>query len=355
MGNRSSARRFARTISRDSFPSRFRAVLLATLASLTWAAVARANDATILGRALDVRNESSESARTVTMTARETPTDLATIADPRLGGATLTVVLTGGMPSSQTFALDAGRWSVAPGGYRYRAAKSASGPPVRRVLLTAEPGGAAKMTVVLRGDTGTDPLLVLPPDPGTEGGLALGIGEARYCVRFGGPAGGTIRSDRATRWRVVQPLAEAGCLDPPPPPLCGDDVVEGDETCDGSASTACDEFQSSVTCGAPDSSMPCSCCYPDGTTFVDPSGAGGPCCNGTGFQTAQYEFYCGSCLPDLSSCLNGPGSCCSGTCFAVAGLPFELCGSCRAAGTPCVPGYPEICCSGSCGAGGLCD
>lgn len=356
MNHHGSARRTARSTLLARL-TRSCAVALGVLAGVGSAAVAAGADATILGRAMAVTSAPSglESTRTVTVTAQESPTDVAAIADPRAGGATLTVVVAGANPSTQSFALDAGGWTAVPDGYRYRAAKNASGPPVRKVTLTVKSGGAAKMNVVLRGDTGTDPLVVVPPAPGSEGGVTLAIGSARYCARFGGAAGGTVRADKATRWRIVQPLAEAGCLDPPPPPLCGNGTIDGGEACDTSTSPACDDFPAGVTCGAPDSSQPCSCCYPDGATYVDPTSAGPLCCNGGGFQTGQHEFYCGTCLPDLSSCLNGPSSCCSGTCFAVPGLPFELCGSCRAAGTACIAGHPELCCSGTCGTGGLCD
>jgi hypothetical protein len=354
MGNRGSARRTARATSRARLAWYVGAFTVAALASVTSAPVAAGADATILGRALVVAGDFLENARTVTMTARESPTDLATIVDPRASGATLTVVVAGGTPSTQSFTLDAGGWAAVPNGYRYRMPKTSSGPPVRRVKLTVEPGGAAKMTVVLRGDTGTDPLLVVPPNQGTEGGVALAIGSARYCVRFGGPAGGTIRSDKATRWRIVQPVTEAGCL-APPPPLCGNGTVNNGETCDGSASPACDILGKGVTCGAPDSAMPCDCCFPSGTSYVDPAVAGDQCCDGVGFQTAQFEFYCGACLPDLSTCAHGASACCSGTCFEVAFPPYQLCGSCLAAGTPCIREFPELCCSGSCGTNDLCD
>lgn len=178
------ARRTVSIASRKHLTAQACAFILGMLASTVSAAGA---DATILGRTMAVTSAPPEveSTRTVTLTAQESPTDVAAIADPRTGGATLTVVVGGANPSSQSFALDAGRWTALPDGYRYRAAKKASGPPVRKVTLTVKPGDAAKMRVVLRGDTGTDPLLVVPPDPGTEGGVVLAIGNARYCARLG--------------------------------------------------------------------------------------------------------------------------------------------------------------------------
>lgn len=358
MNDHGSARRTARTASRARLTSRACAFVLGALASMANAPVAAGTDATIVGQAMVVTSAPSqlESTRSVTVTAQESPTDVAALADPRIGGATITVVVTGATPSAQSFTLDAAGWTAVPEGYRYRMAKNAAGPPVRKVTLTVKPGGAAKMRAVLRGDTGTLPLLVVPPDPGTEGGVALAIGGDRYCTRFGGPAGGTIRSDKATRWRIVQPLAEAGCLDPPPPPVCGNGTVEGDETCDGNASPACEAFLGSgAECGAPDSALACSCCYPSGSEYTDVSGAGGLCCDGQEVPVAPYNRYCGSCLPDGYHCLFGPSSCCSGTCFNADGLPFPVCGSCFESGTPCIAAFPQLCCSGSCGANGLCD
>lgn len=356
MDDHGSARRTARITFRARLTPCAHAFIVATLASVACAAVAAGGDATILGRAMVVADtQSVESTRTVTMTALESPTDLVTIADPRVGGATLTVVLAGAKPSTQSFTLDASGWSAVPQGYRYRMAKDTSGPPVRKVTMTLERGGAARMRVILRGDTGTDALLAVPPDPGTEGGVALSIGSERYCVRFGGPAGGTVRSDTATRWRIVRPVTDAGCLDPPPPPMCGNGIIEGDETCDGTASPACDAFFSAdAECGAPESSLACSCCYPSGTEYTAVSGADGFCCDGNEVPVAPYTRYCGSCLPDGFHCLFGPSSCCSGTCFEADGLPAPICGSCFDTGTPCMSGYPQACCSGSCGENGLC-
>jgi len=305
-----------------------RALLGAALASLACTPTAAAGDATILGRALVVAGtpDADESARTVKMTAHESSSDLATIADPRIGGATLTLVIAGAASSSQSFALAAGRWTAVPNGYQYRMAKTAFGPPVRRVTVTVEPGGVAKMQLVLRGDTGTDPLLAVPPDSGTEGGITLAIGSERYCVRFGGAAGGTTRSDTATRWRIVRPLTEAGCLEPPAP-ACGNGTVESEEWCDGSASPFCDAlgFGSHAVCGEPNGAFACGCCYPPGTQYEDVFGTDGWCCDGEELPVAPYVNYCGSCFPDGFHCLFGPSTCCSGTCVETDDLP--VCGS----------------------------
>lgn len=330
MDDHGSARRFSRRALPTRRAARACSLLLGALASVAGASVAVADDATILGHAMVVTGtrDAVEKARTVTVTARESSTDLVTIADPRVGGATLTVVVAGATPSTQTFALDAGGWSVAPRGYRYRMAKNAAGPPVRKVTMTVEPGGVAKLHVVLRGDTGTDSLLVVPPDPGSEAGVALAIGSERYCARFGGPTGGTIRANTATRWHIVRPLSEAGCLDSPPP-LCGNGSVDRGETCDGSGPPICDitVFSTDAICGAADSVHPCSCCYPSGTEYTAVSGADGFCCDGQEYPVAPYSRYCGSCLPDGYHCLFGPTSCCSGTCHTSDDLPVPVCGS----------------------------
>lgn len=327
MDDHGAAPRTARITFRTRLTRFAHALHVAALASVACAAAASADDATILGRSLVVAStpDAAASARTVTMTARESSTDVATLADPRVSGATLTVVVGGATGSSQSYALHPSRWTAVPKGYRYRADKNLAGPPVRRVVLTAVPGGAATMRVVLRGDTGTDPLLVVPPDPGTEAGVSLAIGSERYCVRFGGPVGGTIGSDTETRWRIVRPVSEAGCLEAPTP-LCGNGSIEGDETCDGSGPPVCDFFfDNSAVCGASDSVHPCGCCYASGTEYVDSSGAGGFCCDGAEVVVSPFTRYCGSCLPDGQHCLFGPSSCCSGTCFEVDGRP--ICGS----------------------------
>lgn len=352
MDGRHPVRRTARSTQRVRVLSRACALSIAALASVTLAEVAVGADATILGKAMIITaTDAAEDARTVTVRAREAASNVASIANPMATGATLTIIVDGTQPSAQSFVLPAAGWTAIPGGYRYRVAKSVAGPPVRRVIVTKQPGGAAAMRVVLRGDTGTDPLLVVPPASGTEGGVALRVGTERYCVRFGGAAGGEVRADTATRWRIVRPTAEAGCLDPPES-VCGNGIVEGDETCDGNAS-ACEGALHGDSCGEPGSLRECSCCYPTGTEYGDSSGAD-LCCDGNAFPVTPFTRYCGDCLPDGFHCLFGESTCCSGTCFEPAGLGIPVCGSCIESGEPC-GGLAEFCCSGTCGTNGLCD
>ena len=79
---------------------------------------------------------------------------------------------------------------------------------------------------------------MLPPNPGDEGGIILAVaGGDRYCVKLGGAAGGTEKVDSATRWKVVNASAEDGC--PVPLPVCGNNVREGTEECDGIDQSTC--------------------------------------------------------------------------------------------------------------------
>ena len=49
-----------------------------------------------------------------------------------------------------------------------------------------------------------------PPNPGDDGGFILTLGGGdRYCVAFGGPAGGVEQSDTATVWQVIDATGEA--------------------------------------------------------------------------------------------------------------------------------------------------
>ena len=90
----------------------------------------------------------------------------------------------------------------------------------RFVLANRIPGGAVRSASIRRTSigvflikvvvTGRDGAVsVVPPDPGSDGGFILTFdGIHRYCVGFGGVAGGAEGPDNATGWSVRNPSGQ---------------------------------------------------------------------------------------------------------------------------------------------------
>jgi hypothetical protein len=78
--------------------------------------------------------------------------------DPRIGGATLTVIANGGTAPSETFVLDAAGWSASGSGYRYCGPTGADGDSMKRVVVERTAGGTAAITSngALHGARGVD-------------------------------------------------------------------------------------------------------------------------------------------------------------------------------------------------------
>lgn len=176
----------------------------------------------ILGRKLTIRDPGTgEDRRSVVIVARETSTDVGTLGDPTVGGATIQILADGAISTAASYTLDATGWTAVANGYRY--VGPTSGDPVRRVLLRRTTSGVALLKVVMRGNTGTQSLDLRPPAPGDEARVVLDVtGGDRHCVTFGGAAGGTERQDTATRWTVVDATAQPACPTSTLPPCAGE-------------------------------------------------------------------------------------------------------------------------------------
>jgi hypothetical protein len=337
---------------------------LALLAVLTWLspAIVGAADHVILGKTIDIRVGSA--GRTVVVIGRETATDVPAISNFLVSGASLHIVAAGGgTATGESRSLFSTDWTaIGTSGYRYA---STSGTTKVRVVVRRTAGGLATLKVVVRGDA---PVLppngpVLPPNPGDEGGVILAaIGGDQYCVKLGGTAGGTEKVDSATRWKVVNATAEDGCP-AVPVAVCGNNVREGSEECDGTDHSACLPMTcrfncTCFTCGEVTCSpeLGISCCDPQ-SVCVDTPGLGGFCFNGECDDPSQCGAF-GTCQDGACCTLSGgncqffPGielPCCSGdACVLVPGLGNSYC--CLPAAAPCEAGSVP-CCSGSCNAG----
>src|SRR5262249_43930735 len=154
-------------------------------------------------------------------------------------------------------------------GFRYRATTGAAG-PTQSAALKRSSAGTLSLKIVLSGRLAT--VGVVPPNPGTDGGLSLMLGAGdTYCVAFGGAAGGVVADDGAALFQVRRPTSAPGCPSPPTtttaststtasttsstttttgttttsttgPPVCGNDVIDAGETCDGTAVGVCGDF-----------------------------------------------------------------------------------------------------------------
>lgn len=185
------------------------ALLLATIALAAHAGPAFAAQS-VLGRSLVVKDPDpidNPARRSIVIVAKEAASDDTIAGDPIAGGATLDVFAKGGTSTSQTFVLPAGAYSATGGGwkasgspvsgYSYKDSKGVHG-PVKAVSLKIAGNHTFYLKVIIKGSLG--PVAVVPPTPGTEGGMRLtinGAGGDRYCVDFGGAAGGQVSNSPA--------------------------------------------------------------------------------------------------------------------------------------------------------------
>ena len=354
-------------------------VAWAVTLGLLCAASAVAADRVILGQLIAVKDPTgTEQARRVIVAGREAATDVPAISDPTGGGATLTVIANGPLDAAETYELGASGWAaLGTTGFRYRG--PTGGDPVKRLVIRRTPGGVALVKLLLRGDVGSQPLALVPPNPGNDGGLVLEVtGGDRYCVKLGGGAGGSERQDTASAWQIVRAAAEDGCPGPATP-VCGNEQLEGGEVCDGTIHLPSCDPVAGFGCQALGHPDQCECCVASGTG-CDP--VNGPACCGEGVTSrcilhgttfcvpCTAGAFCGSFFPPVGAeccgetvcarpdrpplegasvyCCRLPGhacaadtECCGGSCDAGTGT----CG-CTPFGQPCVYGAP--CCSGSC-------
>lgn len=195
----------------DVVPDRRKVALLGASTVLLVVSVAFAADVAVRGRRLAVREgPSGEPSRKVVIVGREASADQPV---PEFSsGANLRVELDGASPQSQLYFLPANGWTSTARGQRFQGTGSN---PVQEVLIETDGTEPVRVRVVLRGDVGTTPLNLVPPDPGSGGSMTLaGVGDT-YCVVLGGAAGGTITANTERAFRMRGATSEVAC--PPVP------------------------------------------------------------------------------------------------------------------------------------------
>lgn len=156
--------------------------LMTTLAWLSPAIVGAA-DQILLGKMIAVREGAAGGERSLVIVGREQATDVPAISDPRLAGATLTIVAAGATTTTESRALVLTGWTpVGTSGYRYALT---TGTPSVRVAARRTAGGLAMVKVVVRG---AGP--VQPPNPGDEGGVLLAVAGGDRVLREARRGGG---------------------------------------------------------------------------------------------------------------------------------------------------------------------
>jgi hypothetical protein len=171
----------------------------------------------ILGKTLEIKDPRPDdpSTRQVVVSAKEVasgdPLDPATVA---ANGAFLTIMTTGATSSRQSFFMPAPWKLLGSTGARYVDNRGVNG-PVKLVQVSKSPRGTFELKVKIQAKLGSGPqprVLIVPPNPGTGATVLLRInGGTKYCVTFGGAAGGKITDKGATSFKVTNPTAE-GCF-----------------------------------------------------------------------------------------------------------------------------------------------
>lgn len=180
---------------------------------------------TILGKSLSVKDSSAgsdSSKRRIVGSAKEKRSANVLVGDPTLSGAILQIFADGTSPSAQEFILPQGMtssgrpfWSGSTAnGFVYRDLRGDQG-AVKAVSIKRSTGGSFSIKVVVNGKHGA--LNVLPPNPGTDGCMALQLGISpltvgdRYSVRFGPES--AIHNADATLFKASKPTLEEYCPD----------------------------------------------------------------------------------------------------------------------------------------------
>ena len=193
----------------------------------------------VLGKSFVVKDPKpgvDPSHRSIVVLGQEAASDNTVVGDPVNRGAMVLIVADGNDSVGQTFNLPQPGWKAVGSpviGYIYKDALGANG-PVEAAEIKRAANGTFLVKVSLKGGIGTGAqphIRVVPPAPGTDGGmmLSLGVGDS-YCVNFGGAAGGAVTNTPTggTPNKVFKiagkrnaPTTEAGC------PICFQDFGDG--------------------------------------------------------------------------------------------------------------------------------
>jgi hypothetical protein len=296
-----------------------RAALALLVACLLSAAPAPAADQQILGKRFLLRDPTGAiGLRQLRVTGRESSTDIAAlVGNPVADGATLRVVVKGASTGDETYTLPAEGWRATATGFRFTRFPGFA--EVRSLVLKRTPSGTVVLRVLAIESLS---MHLVPPNPGTESGVALQLnGGDTYCVSFGGAAGGRIGADTATTWRVSNATVQPGCITPAAPSCCSEALAG----CWFTRSTAiCADLGNDVGPAA-------SVCDSVTGGCIAPPAAAGACCEDLPSDLLSTGCSAGGVLdsnPEVCTLSGGtlvPNSICtpSGTCASPSGAFLE--------------------------------
>lgn len=195
-----------------------RSVAIVAGLGLALTAVAFGAEQTIKGKGLTIKDGSSgvdPAKRKISGKAAEKNSPNTILGDPVAGGGVLEVQANGSNSTAQTFVLNQGIsstgkpfWSTAGNtGFKYKDSRGDQG-PVKSVLIKRSPGGNFTIKATLTGRNGT--INVVPPNPGTDGCMALTLASGdRYSVAFGPES--DVKNSGAKLFKAKKPQIEAVC------------------------------------------------------------------------------------------------------------------------------------------------
>jgi hypothetical protein len=328
------------------------------------AGLAAAASYQIVGQKLQIKDKATEKERKVTVQAKEPGTDIPPIPDLTTEFVTLDISTYGTTPSSVQYFLSPYPapygWKASNTGAKYKPAPGDSN-PVKQVAIKRTTNGTALLKVQLKGDIGSSPLNLEPANPGSGGSLSLATSTDRYCVNFGGAAGGAIKTNTEQQFKVVcggsAPCVETACpCSTNAAPTCGGGHCPNGEEC-FSIEGFDPFFGPTTTCG----------CLATGSTACGPTNypaCGDACPAGSSCIPYTDPFNGNSCrcvAPPEPACqfINlGSFIGCFGTCSpgASCGLTDLLGGECaciEAPGVPCGQAAGPTC-GGECVGGETC-
>jgi hypothetical protein len=207
-----------------------RGVALAMTLLALGASGAPAAEQQLLGRALAVADPLpgvNPSRRKVVVSGREAPTDVTIVGDPLANGATIRVFANGGTSTSQTFVLPGGAYTSSPPTPGWKADirptrttykyldKLGQASPVVAFSIRVQGSRRAMLKAVVDGQGNNPTITVVPPNPGSDGGMVFTInGGDSYCVTLGGAAGGKLGNKGDVAFKISRATAEAPCPAP---------------------------------------------------------------------------------------------------------------------------------------------
>jgi hypothetical protein len=273
----------------------------------------------LVGRKLAVRDRSAgadATRRRVVVTVQQQGGFLSLEGDPTAHGASFAIEV-GAV--HQIWSLPASNWRAIRSGFSYADSLGLNG-PVRRLKIRHDARDVFLIKASLSGAKA--PLDVVPPNPGTEGGIAVVMDAGQtYCAWYGGVAGGVVQNDGARVFDVRNPTGPGPCPSDAYPTTTT--VPTTTTTSSTSASTTTSTSSTTTTivgppCGEIQGSPMCAGDCPPDTPICADLGGNCQCVSGTQPCGGQRAPTCDGTCPAGQVCVSGVFDC---GCMPVGSTP----------------------------------